>query len=220
MELESRVAAAYSQLALVELSRRIARQREQRHRQETFALTRAAAKVAAPLPVVDDGNPTSEISDSGVVHPNSTDLATVDSLTATALLRLNDAKKDEKPGIEGSWTTTASFLELALQDVSKAWESASRFAANAENEANRRLHEQEASSATIAKLQAQLLNERRLAMNRQHEAVASGVRASASIKKLAVQAKEQSHSERAAAQRDSLRDMHRLVRLSELHWSL
>lgn len=213
MELESRVAAAYSQLALVELSRKKARQREQRHRQETLALTRAAAKVAAPLPVVDDGNPTSETSKRGLIYPNSADLASVDSVTATALLRIDHAKIDEKPGIEGCWTTTASFLELAYQDVCKAWQSASRFAANAEIEADRRLHEQEASSATIAKLQEQLLNERRLAMDRQHKAVASGIRASASLKNLAVQAKQQSHSERAAAQRDSLRDMHRSVHL-------
>lgn len=191
--LEGRVAAAYSHLALLELSRSSARSREHRQRQECVALTRAAARLAAPLPVVDA----------------SSDLAIADTSAAVALGHLGCAV--DAPGSRTSWTTTVLFLELAHDDVRKAWRAARRFAAQADEESRRRSIEYKQSLRKIKSLQDRLAQERRANTALQQEAVSAGVRASESTKQVALDNTAKLQEERAAAHRDSLRDMRMCV---------
>lgn len=191
--LEGRVAAAYSHLAVLELSRLSARSREHRQRQECVALTRAAARLSAPLPVVGA----------------SSDLAIADTSAAAALGYLGGAV--DAPGSRTSWTTTVLFLELAHDDTRKAWRAARRFAAQADEESRRRYSEYQQSLRKIKSLQERLVQERRANAALQQEAVSAGVRASASTKQVALDNTAKLQEERAAAHRDSLRDMRMCV---------
>lgn len=206
-KLESRLAEVFSHLALVELSRKSARQREIRHRVECLGSTQAASQRAAPFPRIDER-----------LEPNASKVEPKEIDSANTISLTHGARTEEGtlPGIDGCWATTACFLNLARQDVRKMRLSASRFAATLDDEISRRLRDNESHLRTIDKLQRRLLEERAKNKDLHQQAVEKGVCALSATKRVALEAKENLLAERAAAQRDSLRDMREYV-ASSLH---
>lgn len=180
---EARVAAAYAQLALLENSRRVSRDRERKQRSESLPLTRAPS-VGALLP--------SKISnDKG---------AEAESL----LLKLRHAPLSLE---------TLSFESHQLTScVSKILRNGVHHNEHHEHNveygkaANVCLHEHRRICRAIAELHQQLLKERGSRRRLQAAALSAGVRSANAAKRLARAAQATASTERILARRDALRE--------------
>jgi hypothetical protein len=179
---ETRVAAAYAQLALLENSRRIARKREQRQRIESISASVRSHRGYGLH------------SARALSHTEPVDCNRHHVFPSDEMVRL---RHDPLP-LSGRVASTFSRVEIQQRQ--------SNAISRIECTANARLHVHRRGCYAIAELHHQLLNERASRRRIQNAALNAGIQATEAAKQLAKTAQASATSERLLSRRDALRE--------------